>query len=650
MKNDRQNTKMLKGIKAKLLKILLPCIAIAIISIIVISYMASKKIIVQEAKNLLRAESKMNAKELETWTTGILNTLDMLQNTLETVPMDEETEKTYLATTVNMNQDFPNGVYIGDDHGKYIDMSGWVPDADYGITERDWYKEGLTHKSFAFGTPYRDADTGEFIVSATTLLKTSNGAKTVAAADVFLNYASKMVSDIKVMDDGYAFLVDKNSHTILAHKDQKLVAQTISSDSKDSYVKAVADKIDKKNGKVQNVTVGNTVYYVEVEPITGTDWVLVSNVKESTVLEDLKGLQTRIILILVLAMVIIGFLIERIVHIVVEPIKTLTKDIGKITDGDFTVNVQTKGQDEVAAMRNTIGTIFSISGQLNQQAENSSSVSEILYRSAITQSTSMKELNSTVEELANSVTEVAENTTSLAMIVSETDQIGHNASEKMNDTVVISGKGRDDMDKVKHAMETVQASVTQLETAVGHVGESTEEITKFVEIIGDIASQTNLLSLNAAIEAARAGEAGKGFAVVADEIRELADETKESTENIEQVLENFIGKIEDMVKTVTHTAETVQQNSEIMEKANTSFENIASDLMRTNEEVQTLHNDCVNLQDNNAKIVDQISNLSATTEEVSAQAENSENLQNICLEESRKITEILEHLADSVSQ
>ena len=93
MKNDRQNTKMLKGIKAKLLKILLPCIAIAIISIIVISYMASKKIIVQEAKNLLRAESKMNAKDLETWTTGILNTLDMLQNTLETVPMDEETEK-----------------------------------------------------------------------------------------------------------------------------------------------------------------------------------------------------------------------------------------------------------------------------------------------------------------------------------------------------------------------------------------------------------------------------------------------------------------------------------------------------------------------------------------------------------------------------
>lgn len=625
MKNDRQNTKMLKGIKAKLLKILLPCIAIAIISIIVISYMASKRIIVQEAKNLLRAESKMNAKELETWTTGILNTLDMLQNTLETVPMDEETEKTYLATTVNMNQDFPNGVYIGDDHGKYIDMSGWVPDADYGITERDWYKEGLTHKSFAFGTPYRDADTGEFIVSATTLLKTSNGAKTVAAADVFLNYASKMVSDIKVMDDGYAFLVDKNSHTILAHKDQKLVAQTISSDSKDSYVKAVADKIDKKNGKVQNVTVGNTVYYVEVEPITGTDWVLVSNVKESTVLEDLKGLQTRIILILVLAMVIIGFLIERIVHIVVEPIKTLTKDIGKITDGDFTVNVQTKGQDEVAAMgngmqkfigtmRNTIGTIFSISGQLNQQAENSSSVSEILYRSAITQSTSMKELNSTVEELANSVTEVAENTTSLAMIVSETDQIGHNASEKMNDTVVISGKGRDDMDKVKHAMETVQASVTQLETAVGHVGESTEEITKFVEIIGDIASQTNLLSLNAAIEAARAGEAGKGFAVVAEEIRNLAETSSQAVDKISSITADINTLVSDAVDKTQISAKHIHDSEELVSTAHHTFHDIYQTIGETSELLQEMIT--------NVNKVDEVAtSVAAITEEQSASAE-----------------------------
>ena len=137
MDNETKKSKPLKGIKAKLLKTILPCVAIAIIAIIVISYVASKEIIVREAKDLLRAESKMNTRELETWTTGILNTLDMVQNTMQTVPMSEEMEKTYLATTVGMSEDYPNGVYVGDDQGKYVDMSGWVPDADYVVTERD---------------------------------------------------------------------------------------------------------------------------------------------------------------------------------------------------------------------------------------------------------------------------------------------------------------------------------------------------------------------------------------------------------------------------------------------------------------------------------------------------------------------------------
>ena len=243
-----------------------------------------------------------------------------------------------------------------------------------------------------------------------------------------------MVSDIKVMGDGYAFLIDTDSNTILAHKDKDLVAQSVSKDSEDAYIRTVADKIGSESGKVQTVKVGKTVYYIEIEPVKGTSWVLVSNVKESTVLEDLGNLQKKIIFIMIIAIIIIGILVERIVHIVVGPIKSLTSDIGRITEGDFTVEVQTKGEDEVAVMgnrmkefigtmRGTIGDIFSISGQLNQQAENSSAVSETLYGSAATQSSAMKELNATVEELAKSVTEVAENATSLAMIVSEADQI-----------------------------------------------------------------------------------------------------------------------------------------------------------------------------------------------------------------------------------
>lgn len=651
MDNETKKSKPLKGIKAKLLKTILPCVAIAIIAIIVISYVASKEIIVREAKDLLRAESKMNTRELETWTTGILNTLDMVQNTMQTVPMSEEMEKTYLATTVGMSEDYPNGVYVGDDQGKYVDMSGWVPDADYVVTERDWYQEGLTHETFAFGAPYLDADSGAFIVSASALIQTNNGAKTVAATDVFLSYASEMVSDIKVMGDGYAFLIDTDSNTILAHKDKDLVAQSVSKDSEDAYIRTVADKIGSESGKVQTVKVGKTVYYVEIEPVKGTSWVLVSNVKESTVLEDLGNLQKKIIFIMIIAIIIIGILVERIVHIVVGPIKSLTSDIGRITEGDFTVEVQTKGEDEVAVMgnrmkefigtmRGTIGDIFSISGQLNQQAENSSAVSETLYGSAATQSSAMKELNATVEELAKSVTEVAENATSLAMIVSEADQIGSDASKKMKDTVVISGKGRDDMDKVKRAMDDIQKSVTQLEAAVGHVGESTEEITKFVEIIGNIASQTNLLSLNAAIEAARAGEAGKGFAVVAEEIRNLAETSAGAVDKISAITAEINTLVDDAVDKTKVSAQNINDSEELITTAYYTFHDIYKTIGETNDLVQEMIA--------NVNKVDEVAtSVAAITQEQSASAEEilatSENL----AQEALSVTDNSENVAQS---
>lgn len=138
------------------------------------------------------------------------------------------------------------------------------------------------------------------------------------------------------------------------------------------------------------------------------------------------------------------------------------------------------------------------------------------------QSQSMTELNATVDQLSVSVNEIAQNATQLAGVVADTKEDSDKVEDKMRTTVEVSEKGKADMESVGNALHNIEISIHNLEEAVDKVGTASGEIVDIIKLIGDIAEETNLLSLNASIEAARAGEAGRGFAVVASQIGVLA--------------------------------------------------------------------------------------------------------------------------------
>lgn len=415
----------------------------------------------------LTEESRYNAKVIEAWKESLISGLDSVQNTLESVSFSSnEQELAYLeAVTGQMIESIPNGIYEAAADGTYLDGSGWVPDADYIPTQRDWYIEGLENHSFEFGAPYMDANTGSFIVSASVCLNRSDKENMVAAVDIPLTDITQMVEQIKVMnaETGYAFLVDTSTNTILAHRDQTINATEISSNTSDSFLAEISALISDKEFKIHEIKQDSEEYFVAIQPVEGTTWALVSSVSQDEVFQELSKMLFVYIIIAVVAIAVSAIIMGRVIHITVLPIGGLTQSISKISSGDFTVKIETKGNDEItvmsAAMKKyvadmvvVIADIRNISMKLAENALNGKNTSVSLKGSSQMQAQAMKDMQSTIEQLAYAVNEIAENATTLAQAVDATNINGDKAYSAMQNTVTLADSGYNDMQRVQAGM------------------------------------------------------------------------------------------------------------------------------------------------------------------------------------------------------
>jgi methyl-accepting chemotaxis protein len=148
--------------------------------------------------------------------------------------------------------------------------------------------------------------------------------------------------------------------------------------------------------------------------------------------------------------------------------------------------------------------------------------------------------------------------------------------------------------------KTVSDAISEIENTISATNNSANEIAQFSDAINDIATQTNLLSLNASIEAARAGEAGRGFAVVADEIRQLADQSKSSSDEIRVIVEKLLSDAGASVKT--------------MDTLNESFRSQGEQILATQQDMDTMSENVAVVSDNSSSIRSMVKNLEAAKE------------------------------------
>ncbi len=254
------------------------------------------------------------------------------------------------------------------------------------------------------------------------------------------------------------------------------------------------------------------------------------------------------------------FLSLAIRHSIVHCALGLEQAAGRLAKGDLTGMANVVGKDElsrVAIAFNRMGQEFSsLIGEIRRSAEevSQSATSTAVDSSAVAEASSRQEsvANDTAEaahNLSASVTRVGENIESMVSVADQASQLARHGEEVVN--------------KAAAGIQAISESVSRSSDVVLALGQHSDEIGRIVNVIKDIADQTNLLALNAAIEAARAGEQGRGFAVVADEVRKLAERTTKATAEISTTIETIQNETGKAVTAIEQGSQEVAQGVEM---------------------------------------------------------------------------------------
>lgn len=450
MKKKEKRMGIRINFKAKILGFCLPITIIMVIILIAIAYTMSRKNIIQSSEDLLNTSAKDQAHQIESWLNQKLREAFTVKFDIEHSDafFDNEKLQQKMDSYYSLDSDFISGFYLSDVDGTIIKATEYT-EAVASPKDQVWFIEGLTRINPAFTGAYENS-TGNQVISVCSMLNDREHIR-VLSADLTLDTVNMIVNSSVSMKDAESLLIDKTKGVILAAREEELVSTALSAGS-DQFLQSIAKRLVENEYGLY--TFGEKV--AVLREISGTDWILVSYIPLSKITSAVDDIRLKLILIAGICILLLAVLSFLVVHIAVSPLRKLTGKIKAMSDGDFTITIDPKGNDEItdiqrsmagfiAVMRTMILEINRITESIKAQADTSSTVSESMLEASKAQADSMSALNHTVDQFSVSIMEIAESATNLSNVVADTTEDSEVVKDRIDRTVEISQKGRTDM-------------------------------------------------------------------------------------------------------------------------------------------------------------------------------------------------------------
>ncbi|MEI8632825.1 methyl-accepting chemotaxis protein [Vibrio sp. PP-XX7] len=441
--------------------------------------------------------------------------------------------------------------------------------ATYDPRKRPWYQQAIQTSNPIFTDLYKDATTGEPMVSIGK--NAQNG--TVILADIPLTVLNETLKRIDI--HGADSLIMANDSTVLASSSSEMKDGDKLTDSLNLAQIArnvtSADHLisDYKSDGVEKVMFSQKIKYGD------KNWFLMVSLNKEIVFSQLESMRLHAFLFTLLY-VVMGIIVTLFVlNLLYRPILALKTTVIDLSqgNGDLTQRLDVKTNDDLGQIATGINKFIENLQQLMLEIESST----LALKSNIAKLKHQSEDNALI--LSHHVQETEQIVTAIEEMSATADSVAQNAGEAAQFTREASNIGQEALQIVSNAQSRVSTLVDEVgrtSDSLHAMSEETKQISTVLNVIGDIAEQTNLLALNAAIEAARAGEQGRGFAVVADEVRALASRTQSSTEEVEQALTRLLSRNARVMEAMDGTKTTCQHAFESTDKVSHSINDLTA--------------------------------------------------------------------------